>query len=143
MESYAACMRSHGIPDFPDPISGPNGGSGFQIKAGPGSDLDPNSVKYEAADKTCKPLLPNGGVAPPMSAAQEQKFLEWAACIRAHGVPNFPDPIFKNGGVEIRIAAPPGGAGGSGPPPQLQAAQAACRSKLPGGGPGGLGGLGG
>jgi hypothetical protein len=140
MESYASCMRTHGIPDFPDPTSGPNGGTGFQIKAGPGSDLDQGSPKFEAADKTCKPLLPNGGVAPQLTAAQQQKFLDWAACIRAHGVPNFPDPIFSNGGVEIRMAAPPGSAGGSGPPAQLQAAQAACKSKLPGGGPGGPGG---
>jgi hypothetical protein len=140
MESYSSCMRSHGIPDFPDPTSGPNGGSGFQIKGGPGSDLDPNSVQFEAADKTCKPLLPDGGVAHQLTPAQQQKFLEWAACIRAHGMPSFPDPVFSNGGVQIRIAAPPGAAGGSGPPPQLQAAQAACKSKLPGGGPGGLGG---
>jgi len=142
MESYSTCMRSHGIPDFPDPTAGPNGGAGFQIRSGPGSDLDPNSARFEAADKACKPLLPNGGVAPPMSAAQQQKFLAWAACIRAHGVPNFPDPIFSNGGVEIKMAAPAGSGGGapSGPPPALQAAQAACQSKLPGGGPGGLGG---
>ena len=46
MESYATCMRSHGVPDFPDPTAGPNGGSGFQIRSGPGSDLDPNSAKF-------------------------------------------------------------------------------------------------
>src|SRR5580692_1322173 len=101
MESYSSCMRSHGVPDFPDPTSGPNGGPGFQIRSGPGSDLDTNSAKFPAADKACKPLLPNGSVAPPMSAAQQHKFLAWAACIRAHGVPNFPDPIFSNGGVQI------------------------------------------
>jgi hypothetical protein len=142
MESYASCMRSHGIPDFPDPVAGSNGGGGFQIKSGPGGDLDPNSTKFVAADTACKPLLPNGGVAPPMSAAQQAAFLAWAACIRTHGVPSFPDPVFKNGGVEIRMAAPAGTGGGgpSGPPPQLVAAQAACKSKLPGGGPGLLGG---
>jgi hypothetical protein len=139
LESYASCMRSHGIGDFPDPVTGPNGGTGFQIKAGPGSDLDPNSTQYQAADKACRSLLPNGGVARQMTPAQQQKFLAWAACIRAHGVPNFPDPIFSNGGVEIRMAAPANASGvPSGPPPQLQAAQQACKSMLPGGGPGAL-----
>jgi hypothetical protein len=136
MESYAQCMRTHGIADFPDPTSGPDGGAGFQLRGGPGSDIDPNSPKFQAADKACRPLLPNGGVHPQLTAAQQQQFLSWAACVRAHGVPSFPDPTFTGGGVQIRIADKPG----SGPGPvQLQAAQQACKSKLPGG----FGGLGG
>ena len=136
MEAYSQCMRTHGIADFPDPTSGPDGGAGFQLRGGPGSDIDPNSPKFQAADKACRPLLPNGGVHPQLTAAQQQQFLDWAACVRAHGVPSFPDPTFTGGGVQIRIADKPG----SGPGPvQLQAAQQACKSKLPGG----FGGLGG
>jgi hypothetical protein len=136
MEAYSQCMRTHGIADFPDPTAGPNGGGGFQLKGGPGSDIDPSSPKFQAADKACRPLLPNGGVAPQLTPAQQQQFLAWAACVRAHGVPNFPDPVFSGGGVQIRL----GQKVGSGPGPvQLQAAQQACKSKLPGG----FGGLGG
>jgi hypothetical protein len=134
-EAYAQCMRTHGIGDFPDPSPGPDGGYGFKIQAGPGSDLDPNSPANQAADKACRSLLPNGGVAPQLTAAQQQQFLNWAACIRAHGLPDFPDPDFSGGGVRIRIGVP------GGPPNQaaLQAAMQACKSKLPGG----FGGLGG
>jgi len=139
MEAYAQCMRTHGIADFPDPTAGPNGGAGFQLRGGPGSDIDPSSPKFQAADTACRPLLPNGGVAPQLTPAQQQQFLAWAACIRAHGVPNFPDPTFTGGGVQIRISER-AGSGGPGPSQaQLQAAQQACKSQLPGG----FGGLGG
>jgi hypothetical protein len=132
LEAYSVCMRSHGVPSFPDPASGPNGGFGFQIKGGPGTGLDPNSPTFQAADNKCKSLLPNGGVGQPLSPAQQQAFLAWAACIRAHGVPTFPDPDFSGGGVRIRVNGPGNGAA-------MQAAQLACKPKLPGG----FGGLGG
>jgi len=47
---YARCMRAHGVTDFPDPK--PQGG--IQATATPGSDLDPNSPVYKAADGACK-----------------------------------------------------------------------------------------
>jgi hypothetical protein len=53
---YSKCMRSHGIADFPDP----NSSGGLEIKAGPGSDLDPNSSLFQAADKACQKLMPAG-----------------------------------------------------------------------------------
>jgi len=138
-EAYAECMRTHGIGDFPDPSPGPNGGAGFRIKAGPGSDLDPNSPTYQAADKACESLLPNGGVPKALTAAQQQAFLNWAACIRAHGIPNFADPDFSGGGVRISLSGGAGLPNGGGPSAQFKAAQQACKSKLPGG----FGGLGG
>jgi len=136
MEAYAGCMRSHGVPAFPDPTPGPNDrGGAFAIRGGPGTGLDPNSPTFAAAQQACRSLLPNGGVAKPLTAAQQAAFLAWAACIRSHGVPNFPDPHFSGGMVSI-------GAGpGNGPDPNsptFQAARQACKSKLPGG----FGGLG-
>ncbi len=131
MEAYSVCMRAHGVAAFPDPVTGPNGGSGFRIKGGPGTGLDPNSPTFQAADRACKSLLPNGGVAPALTPAQQQAFLTWAACIRAHGVPNFADPNFSGGGVRISVNGQVDSAA-------MQAAQQACKSKLPGG----FGGLG-
>lgn len=135
-ERYSTCMRSHGVPAFPDPTAGPNGGFGFAIRGGPGTGIDPSSSTFQAAQNDCKSLLPNKGVGKQLTAAQQQAFLNWAACIRAHGMPNFPDPDFSGGGVRISIGT--GNVGGSasgpsGPPPQLQAAQKACQSKLPAG----------
>ena len=47
---YAECMRAHGIADFPDP----NSQGLLQIKVQPGSGLDPNNPRYQAANKACQ-----------------------------------------------------------------------------------------
>jgi hypothetical protein len=132
MEAFAGCMRHHGVPDFPDPTPGTNGqGGGFQIRSSPGSGVDPNSPTFQAAQQACHSLLPNGGAPQPLTAAQQQAFLAWAACIRSHGVPDFPDPQFGSGGtVRVQTGA---GKGADGNSSQFAAAQQACKSKLPGG----------
>ncbi|HUB69132.1 MAG TPA: hypothetical protein VL984_01800 [Acidimicrobiales bacterium] len=118
--AYSRCMRSHGIADFPDPQIGPNGqGGGFQIKGGPGSDLDPNSPQFEAANRACQALLPNGGTLPAPTAAQQAEYTKFAACMRQHGFPNFPDPngqgvfVFHNFDLSS---------------PEFEAAEKTCRS---------------
>jgi hypothetical protein len=54
--------------------------------------------------------------------------LKLARCMRAHGVSNFPDPS-PGGGIQIGPGIDPSS-------PAFKAAQASCRSLLPGGGPG-------
>jgi hypothetical protein len=126
--SYAQCMRSHGIADFPDPTQSAHG-------VGIGQPANTKSPQYKAADTACKHFLPNGGGPPSAAqiAAVTARLLKYAQCVRKHGVPNFPDPsVQSNGqGLEIRI----GGPGLDKNAPQLQAAQKACQSLLPGGGP--------
>lgn len=91
--AYTNCMRSHGISDFPDPVVGPNGqGGGFRISGGPGSDLDPNSPRFEAASHACQKDLPYGGTPPPPTAQQMVEYTKFAACMRQRGFPSFPDP---------------------------------------------------
>lgn len=51
---FSKCMRSHGISDFPDP--NPDGSLG--IKVGQGSDLDPNSPTFRAAQQACQKYMP-------------------------------------------------------------------------------------
>ena len=51
----ARCMREHGI-DFPDPQFDTNGGA--QIRLGKG--LNPDSPKFQAAQKACQKTLPIG-----------------------------------------------------------------------------------
>jgi hypothetical protein len=48
---YAAYMREHGVPNFPDP----NASDGFAIH------VDPSSPAFRAAQATCHKLLPGGG----------------------------------------------------------------------------------
>jgi hypothetical protein len=52
-------MRSHGISDFPDPqITG--GGIRISIRAGQGSDLNPNNPQFQAAQRACQSIAPFG-----------------------------------------------------------------------------------
>ena len=51
---FAECMRSNGVPNFPDP----KGGGGIQIG---GNGVDPQSPAFKTAMQKCRSLLPNGG----------------------------------------------------------------------------------
>lgn len=85
---FAACMRSHGVPNFPDPSTS---GGGFQIKISSG--LNPGSPSFKAAQAACGKLLPGGGPgAGPPSATMKARLLAVSKCMRAHGVSDFPDP---------------------------------------------------
>jgi hypothetical protein len=53
----AQCMRDHGISNFPDPEFGADGGA--QIKIRKGSGIDPQSPKFQAAQKQCAKYMPN------------------------------------------------------------------------------------
>ena len=58
--AFSKCMRSHGLPDFPDPQFGSGGAIRISI-GGPGnanSGVDPNSPIFQKAQKTCGSLLP-------------------------------------------------------------------------------------
>jgi hypothetical protein len=118
-------MRAHGEPNFPDP--GPQG----DITIGSSSGVDPGSAKFQSAQRACAKLLPGGGrpPSPAQQAAMQQQALKFSACMRSHGVPKFPDPDFKNGGIGIHINASTGIDPRS---PEFQAAQTACQSELPG-----------
>jgi hypothetical protein len=53
---FSQCMRSHGVPKFPDPKFQPNGGTMMTI----GKDVNPNSPQFKAAQKACRKLVPGG-----------------------------------------------------------------------------------
>jgi len=123
--SYAGCMRTHGIPNWPDPQ--PNGG--FLLL--PSENLPAtSSPQFQSANKACKHLLPNGGQ-PTAVQTQEHlaQALKLAQCMRSHGVANFPDPTESNGRISIQIVAPDVDPGS----PQFQSANSACKKYSPGG----------
>jgi hypothetical protein len=124
--ALSECMRAHGVPNFPDPTKGP-GGEGMTINQTPGrSTLTVEGIAFtgpafQAAEKACK--LFGGGTAPPaVSESQKLAELQFARCMRKHGVPNFPDPEFPSGGGIMRPAAP----GLSRNSPAVRHAAAAC-----------------
>jgi hypothetical protein len=121
--AFSACMRQHGLPNFPDPKAY---GNGYGLKIGTENGIDPNSSTFKTAQQACKKLLPNGGAPSAQEQAKQlQEALKYAACIRSHGVPNFPDPKLHGGGIDLGEATNS---------PQFKAAQKACGHLLPGGG---------
>jgi hypothetical protein len=88
--SFARCMRSHGVSNFPDPTS-PGSVKQFLLGQVPG--LNPQTPAFRSADTACKHLLPGGGASAPRATAQAMAhLLRTSRCMRAHGLPGFPDP---------------------------------------------------
>jgi len=97
--AFSACMRSHGVHNFPDPSAGSNG---EQVTIQQGAGIDPNSPSFQAAQRACQSLLPAGKTAGgSVSPAERARILRYAACIRAHGVPNYPDPTFNGNAIDF------------------------------------------
>ena len=102
--AYSHCIRSHGVPRYPDPSS-----SG-QVPKTDAQLLGVSSSQLQAAQTACQYLLPAGSLqqqehqcmqnsdCPPALVQQMLNAdLKLARCMRSHGVPNFPDPT--NGGA--------------------------------------------
>ncbi|MBV8080484.1 MAG: hypothetical protein JO186_08930 [Actinobacteria bacterium] len=90
--AYSNCMRSNGVPDFPDPqqLSPLN----FKLSI---NRLQTNAPAFQTAQRTCAHLLPSrAGNNSQQSAAQERARiaaeLSFARCMRSHGLSQFPDP---------------------------------------------------
>ncbi|HLJ03664.1 MAG TPA: hypothetical protein VKT31_09500 [Solirubrobacteraceae bacterium] len=133
--AFSQCMRAHGVTNFPDPSSR---GGGFQI-GGPGSNINPRSPAFQAAQTACAKFSPKLGPRQ-MTAAQFQAALRFAECMRAHGQPEFPDPARTvPHGAHLVLAlrgmvfAP--GPGVDPRSPAFRQAASACGLTLPGKGP--------
>ena len=85
--AFVQCMHSGGVSNFPEPNS-----SGAFPKETP-EQLGVSVSKYRSADQSCAHLLPNGNNGPTPAQQQYEKELglEFAHCMRRHGV-NLPDP---------------------------------------------------
>jgi hypothetical protein len=82
-----ACARKHGMPGVPDPVVGANG----QVSI-PGGTPTPTPAVRSACAAQIRAVTPSGSTLPNLSASDMQALLSWAACIRAHGLPRWPDP---------------------------------------------------
>ena len=117
--AYAHCMRSHGIPGYPDPNV--HGNALFSLGG-----VDTHSPQFQSADETCQKQTGFGH----FSAAQQQQgmtaMLKYANCMRAHGITNFPDP-FENSqqmGFNLPAGIDPNS-------PRVKAASKTCQPILP------------
>jgi hypothetical protein len=99
--AYSHCIRSHGVPGFPDPA-----GNGRVPKADP-QQLGVSSFQLQTAQRDCQHLYPaNGGsLGTSLRQCEEtgncpqamvQRVLSamrmFSRCMRADGVSNWPDP---------------------------------------------------
>ena len=90
---YSACMRDHGVTNFPDPKVSHNGnGQQIAIRA-----VGPNTPGFKTAAKACNGILPmpsNADLAAEAAhrRARTQDLLSFARCMRGRGVNGFPDP---------------------------------------------------
>jgi hypothetical protein len=86
--AFSACMRSHGVSNFPDPSPG----GGIQLSSG----MNPSAPSFKAAQASCRKLLPGGGPGARHPSAQARaETLKMSACMRQHGVAGFPDPTLS------------------------------------------------
>jgi hypothetical protein len=121
--AYAGCMRSNGVPRWPDP----NSNGVFDKSKLTSQQLGAGTSQLQAAQSACRQLLPNGGNGPSPARVQQIKAqgLQFSQCVRSHGVPNFPDP-----GNDGRIPDP-ATAGINQGSPKFEAANQACRKYRP------------
>ena len=87
--AYSKCMRSHGVPDFPDPKIN---GNSVSMGVGTRGDLNPSNPTFKAAGRACNSLPPAGANPPAQSAQELATDVKFADCMRSHGYPSFPDP---------------------------------------------------
>jgi hypothetical protein len=80
---FSECVRAHGVPHFPDPDA--KGDYVFGIDVSP--------AVWQKAVNACKALEPPGALSGKRSPKQQSDALRFAACVREHGVKDFPDPV--------------------------------------------------
>ncbi len=118
---FSACMRKHGVTNFPDP----NSQGVITIHSGMG--IDPGSPAFQSARTACDKLLPNGGQPTPAQIAQRSSRCSPSrpACARTGSRTS---PIPSNGGLRIQVHP---GSDLDPNNPTFQKAQQACQKDLP------------
>jgi hypothetical protein len=104
--AYSACIRAHGVPNYPDPS-----GNG-QLPKTSAQQLGVSTLQYQAAQHECENLLPaagslqqqesecmqNSDCTPALVQQMMTADRKLAGCMRTHGVLNFPDPASGGSG---------------------------------------------
>ncbi len=111
--AFSSCMRSNGMPNFPDPQHFVGGSVKLTIHQ-----LGSNGPQFQAAMSACNHLLPSGPTGSPETAQQQRTQLadelSFARCMRSHGLARFPDPtaqgqltveMVKAQGIDVRSPA--------------------------------------
>jgi hypothetical protein len=126
MLEYTQCMRDHGV-DMEDPQFDSESGE-IVLESTP-----ENEDEIEAAQEACQPTLEDAmgdiEVDPEQVAEMREQALEWAQCMRDHGV-DVPNPQFEDDGRYIIQEEGPDG--NFRQDPDFLPAQEACQAEDPG-----------
>ena len=97
--AFTQCMHSHGIPDYPAPASGqlPKIVSGQQVGV--------SDATLQSAQTACQSRWPYQVLTPAQQQQELGQDLKFAQCMRAQGLPKFPDPTASQGRVVFVISA--------------------------------------
>jgi hypothetical protein len=134
--AFAKCMRSHGVPQFPAP-DGQGNFNNSQIES-----VTQHDPQARNAFGDCDSLLPNEGTGLSVTELQDMQqqnlrnAVKAAACMRAHGIEDFPDPAgsTQNSGINWAPVLEAEQAGRfSTSAPSYAAAYDACSGKRVGG----------
>ena len=126
--AFSRCMRSTGVPDFPDPLPGQ-----VAAKFPNAQDLGVSASLYQTAQSACQHLLPNGGNAPNQAQVQQELsgMRSFSQCMRSHGAPNWPDPMVDSQGRPVFDLGSAGISHAEARSPQLMATMQECGHLLP------------
>jgi hypothetical protein len=135
--AYSACMRAHGVPGFPDPAA-----DGVVPKAD-ARQLGVSTTQLQSAQQACQATYPvsaslstslrqceeTGDCPQPIVAQVMDQLQKFAVCMRAHGVPHWPDAVIDaQGRPEIYIK--PWVVGFDPDSPRIQSIMTQCRSSM-------------
>ena len=129
--AFTACVRSHGVRNFPDPLPGAS-----NAKFPSAQQLGVASPQLNAAENACQHLLP-AGVGDRFSPAEVQLLLpgmrNFSRCMRSHGVPDWPDPAVDSAGrPEFPLAEVPGHDQDYWRSAQIMTVIRGCNNQMPG-----------
>jgi hypothetical protein len=93
---YTQCMRAHGVLNFPDPNAQ---GKPFTAQSLQQAGIGGNSPQFQAASQACAHLMVPPS--PAQLAQMTRELVRYAECMRAHGVPDFPDPSANGSGLNL------------------------------------------
>jgi hypothetical protein len=127
---YTSCMRSHGVPAYPDPNS-----KGQLPKIVPANEaqLGVSETRFTAAQTACQALWPYQGLTQAQTRQELTDAVKFAQCMRADGVPNWPDPTTNPDSGRVEFVINPGQVGFNpqSPSPQILAKARTCERGLP------------
>lgn len=134
-QSWAAayhCYATHGYPKYrpigspavsgAPPINGwwkmPNGNYGIT----PDFAKTYDTATFRAVDRLCEPLIPAKRLTPAQVAARVAQARKIARCMRAHGMPNLPDPD-SSGLIHLQSSSEDSS-------PKFESAEGACQNLM-------------